>query len=261
MKLEMVQVDAFAKEVFQGNSAAVIILEDWLPGSLLQNIALENNLSETVYVKKEGNRFAIRWFTPTVEVSLCGHATLAAAYVLFKDALVNTETVEFVSQSGELSVQQEGDLLKLDFPATPAKRRPSMPGLEKALGVVPEDILQSRDTLVVLKDQQQVAALTPDFAQLAQLDTFGVIATAPGEDCDFVSRFFAPAQGINEDPVTGSAHCTLIPYWSQRLNQTVLHAKQISQRGGELFCEDMGERVSIAGYCCEFLRGTLTVPE
>ena len=258
----IVQVDAFTQNVFGGNSAAVVILDEWLEDTLLQKIALENNLSETVYVKPDNDSYSIRWFTPQIEVDLCGHATLAAAYVMFKDGMVDGQQINFISQSGDLQVNINNDVLFLNFPARMPEAIPHKNDLLRYLGVTAKDVVgmfQSRDTVVVLHEEKQVAEITPDYAGLALLETFAVCVTAPGVDCDFVSRFFAPKAGINEDPVTGSAHCSLIPYWATRLNKNLLSAKQISSRVGELFCEYLGERVLIGGHCREYMRGQFCI--
>ena len=259
MVLELVQVDAFTQQVFGGNSAAVVVLDDWLDSVLMQQIAMENNLSETVFVKPEGGSWGIRWFTPQVEVDLCGHATLAAAYVLFKDGYVDQGQVQFVSQSGALAVTQEEGLLHLDFPARPGLPLEDVSEFGAAIGQPVQAAYQARDTLLILASEAAVAACEPDLAAVAALDTFAVIVSAPGNNCDFVSRFFAPGAGIPEDPVTGSAHCTLIPYWAERLGKSHVHARQISARGGELYCRLNHDRVSIGGYCVEYLRGTLSL--
>ncbi len=257
-RLPIHQVDAFTGNVFKGNPAAVVRLEAWLPDGTLQAIAAENNLSETAFVAREGESWRLRWFTPTIEVDLCGHATLAAAYVLFTTAATGGDSVSFVTRSGILTVVRDGDLLALDFPAHPpvqVKDRAAQGALAKALGTQPREVLSAMDWLAVFEHAEEVATLAPDMARVAALGRRGVIATAPGRDCDFVSRFFGPAVGIPEDPVTGSAHCTLTPYWSRRLGKTRLSARQISRRGGELVCEDRGERVTIAGRAAPYLEG------
>lgn len=260
MELEIFQIDAFTDHVFGGNPAAVIILDEALPDELMQKIAQENNLSETVFVLRVGTVNSIRWFTPQLEVDLCGHATLAAAEVLFKQAYMVGDCVYFESNSGQLSVKKSGELLSLNFPSRPATASKLDPAcLEAALGIKPIEVLQARDTLAVFSSQAIVESIKPDFTLLASLDTFGVAVTAPGRDCDFVSRFFAPAAGVQEDPVTGSAHCTLAPYWANRLKKESLHARQISKRGGEVFCHISGDRVIISGYAVEYLRGRITL--
>ncbi len=259
MKIPVYQIDAFTNKLFGGNPAAVCPLESWLDDETLLNIAAENNLSETAFFVKEENGFHLRWFTPAVEVDLCGHATLAAAFVLFHELRYHGNSVEFRSQSGMLSVTREGERLSLDFPS----RKPavcSVPdSLLKGLGGKPSEILKSRDYFVVYTSEEEVKDLKPDFSLLEEVDALGVIVTAKGDHSDFVSRFFAPAAGIPEDPVTGSSHCSLIPYWAEKLNRKKLHAFQISKRGGELFCEHSGERVRIAGNAVKYLEGSIEI--
>jgi PhzF family phenazine biosynthesis protein len=237
----------------------VVVLPEWLPDDVLLAIANENNLSETAFVRPEGAVYGLRWFTPTVEVDLCGHATLAAAHVLFTHGWVEGSIVEFRAGIGPLTVRRDGELLSMDFPSRPPHPVPVSDALVRALGAAPTEVLAARDLLALFASEAEVAALQPDMAAIAVLDTFAVIATAPGDACDFVSRFFAPGAGVPEDPVTGSAHCTLTPYWSRRLGKRRLAARQISRRGGELVCEDRGERVGIAGRAADYLRGTITV--
>lgn len=218
-------------------------------------IAAENNLAETAYFVAEPDGYRLRWFTPAVEVDLCGHATLAAAYALMECLGFGGDQVTFHSRSGPLTVARAGALYTLDFPARPGKPQPVDPALCAALGAEPQAILAARDTMCVFESAAEVRALRPNMEALKALEPFAVIATAPGEDCDFVSRFFAPKQGIDEDPVTGSAHCTLTPYWSARLGKSNLFARQISARGGELRCEDRGDRVRIGGHAALYLTG------
>lgn len=260
MKIPIYQVDAFTSRLFAGNPAAVCPLDEWLDDATLQAIAAENNLSETAFFVPRGERFHLRWFTPAVEVDLCGHATLATAYVIFNHLRPELDSAAFDTQSGELVVRREGGLLAMDFPARPPQPLTPHERLIDALGTQPDTVLASRDYLVVYHDEEQVRTLQPDMDLVAGVDRFAVIVTAPGRDCDFVSRFFAPAQGVNEDPVTGSAHCTLVPYWSKRLHKTRLHARQVSSRGGELFCEDLGERVKISGHAALYLKGEIVLP-
>jgi predicted PhzF superfamily epimerase YddE/YHI9 len=259
MQFPMFQVDAFTDRVFGGNPAAVVLLPMPLPEETLQAIAAENNLSETAFVVPASEGFDLRWFTPRLEIDLCGHATLASAHVLFAGGHASGPRVVFHSRSGDLVVERDGNLLALDFPSRPPAPAPDDPRVSVALGGVPAEILRARDLLAIFASEDEVKGLRPDFARVEQLDAFAVIVSAPGSDCDFVSRFFAPRAGIAEDPVTGSAHCTLIPYWSRRLGKPVLHARQVSERGGVLFCEDRGERVRIAGRCAEYLRGQITI--
>ena len=259
MRIPIYHVDAFTDRVFGGNPAAVCPLERWLPDASLQAIAAENNLSETAFFIPDAEGFRLRWFTPTVEVDLCGHATLASAFVLFNYLDEDGDKVTFLTRSGALHVVRRDDVLEMDFPSLPPGPCEVHPGLIPALGTEPESITAARDYLCVFRSAEQVRALNPDFVRLRNSDRFAVIATAPGTDCDFVSRFFAPAQGIDEDPVTGSAHCTLIPYWSQRLGRRTLRAHQVSLRGGELFCEDRGDRVGIAGKAALYMRGKIEI--
>jgi PhzF family phenazine biosynthesis protein len=257
LRIPVYQVDAFAGRVFSGNPAAICPLEEWLPDQQMQAIAAENNLAETAFFVRNGGGYHLRWFTPTVEVDLCGHATLASAFVILNDLTPSEKSVRFETKSGTLTVTRDGDLLTLDFPARPPEECTADPRLVPALGGHPEKVLAARDYLVVYGSETEVRALQPDMEAIKNLDRFAVIATAPGKDADFVSRFFAPAQGIPEDPATGSAHCTLIPYWSNRLGKKKLHAYQVSPRVGELWCEDRGERVSISGKAVKFLQGTI----
>lgn len=261
MRLHLFQVDAFASRVFAGNPAAVVPLDAWLPDATLQAIATENNLSETAFFVGGKGDYHIRWMTPEDEVDLCGHATLASAWVVFNEIEKRRAEVRFRSQSGPLRVTAEGDRLALDFPSRPPEpMESSASAVAAALGARPGAVLASRDYLALFETEDEVRALKPDMAKVAVLDRMAVIATAPGRDCDFVSRFFVPSLGIPEDPVTGSAHCTLVPYWSKRLGKASLFARQVSARGGELWCEDRGERVAIAGRCVKYLEGTIEVP-
>jgi PhzF family phenazine biosynthesis protein len=257
MQLPLYQVDAFSSRPFHGNPAAVIPLKAWIREETLQSVAMENNLSETAFFVKTGDRYHIRWFTPSVEVDLCGHATLASAHILMHILEPSRETVTFDSRSGPLHVRRDGERLALDFPARPPQEVKPGPHLLEALGGAPQQVFAARDYMVTYASEGEVRALKPDFGKLSMTDKFAVIATAPGENSDFVSRFFAPAQGIDEDPVTGSAHCTLIPYWSQRLGKQAMFARQVSAREGELWCELQGDRVKIAGHATLVLTGTL----
>lgn len=257
MRLPLYQVDAFAARQFSGNPAAVCPLERWLPDDVMQSIAAENNLAETAFFVPNGDRYHLRWFTPTVEVDLCGHATLGAAFVILNEIDKSANRVVFDTRSGELIVTREGDLYSLDFPARPPVECTAHPRLFEALGAPARKVLAARDYLVIYETEDEVRALKPDMRLLATVDRFAVIVTAPGKTADFVSRFFAPAQGVPEDPVTGSAHCTLIPYWSARLGKKKLHALQVSPRGGELWCEDLGARVKISGKAARYLEGSI----
>ncbi len=260
MKIPLFQVDAFTNHVFGGNPAAVCPLESWLDKDSMQKIAAENNLSETAFFVKTGDGYELKWFTPKVEVNLCGHATLATAFVLFQCLKYPDEEIRFFTLSGELRVKREKDLLVLDFPANPAEPLAAPPDkLVEGLDKVPLEVHKSRDILALFEKQQDVLNLKPDFSLLAQVEGLGIIVTAPGEEADFVSRFFAPGAGINEDPVTGSAHTTLVPFWSQRLNKKELLAFQLSERKGELFCRDMGDRVEIAGRAVLYLTGEISI--
>ncbi len=260
MRVPIYQVDAFTSRLFAGNPAAVCPLTEWLDDATMQAIAAENNLSETAFFVPRGERYDLRWMTPEVEVDLCGHATLATGFVILNYLAPGRDTAVFDTQSGELVVRRDGARLAMDFPARPPQPVRPHERLVDALGTQPEQVLASRDYLVVYRDEEQVRTLQPDMDLVAGVDRFAVIVTAPGRDCDFVSRFFAPAQGVAEDPVTGSAHCTLVPYWSRRLRKTQLHARQVSARGGELFCEDHGERVTIAGHAVLFFKGEIELP-
>ena len=258
MKIPFYQIDAFSGKVFGGNPAAVCMLETWLDAVMLQSITAENNLSETAFlVPKSRGLYELRWFTPTVEMDLCGHATLASAFVIFLFFDRALTSVDFETKSGLLTVIKSGELLSMDLPARKPEPAEKSPLISHALGAEPLDVLKSRDLLVVFKDETTIKNMKPDFSKLMQIDTFAVIVTAKGETVDFVSRFFAPRAGIPEDPVTGSAHCTLIPYWSERLGKDKLHAFQLSERGGELFCENAGDRVRIAGRAVLYASGEL----
>jgi PhzF family phenazine biosynthesis protein len=262
MKLRLYQIDAFASRAFSGNAAAVVPLDRWLADAELQAIAAENNLSETAFFVGEKGYFHIRWMTPTDEVDLCGHATLASAWVIFNEVERGRAEVHFRSRSGPLRVTADGDRLALDFPSRPPEpAEGAAPAVAEALGARPGAVLASRDYLAVFGSEDEVRALRPDMPKVAALDRMAVIATAPGKDCDFVSRFFAPAVGVPEDPVTGSAHCTLVPFWAARLGKPRLFARQVSARGGELWCEHRAERVSIAGHCAKYLEGTIELPD
>jgi PhzF family phenazine biosynthesis protein len=255
------QVDAFAGKPFAGNPAAVCILKSWFADDLLQAIAAENNLSETAFLVEAKDGFELRWFTPTTEVALCGHATLASAYVLFACRGWSGETIAFhTRRKGTLTVARQGDLLEMDFPATPVSRIPPPDGLARALGVPCDEIYAAdEDLMVVLPDEAAVRGAAPDLAALAAIECRGIILTARGVEADFVSRFFAPRYGIPEDPVTGSAHCALAPFWAGRLGKTQLVARQVSKRGGELRCRSLNDRVYIAGRAILYLTGTVSL--
>jgi PhzF family phenazine biosynthesis protein len=259
MKIKIYQIDAFTNKVFTGNPAAVCPLDQWIDDTIMQNIAQENNLAETAFIVQEQDSYQIRWFTPTKEVDLCGHATLASAYVIFNYLNLKNNSIKFLSKSGPLYVNHEGKKIALNFPSIPPVPCDIPEYLVEALGVQPEAIMSCNNYFAIFKSKNQVTAINPDFSLLTKLDLQGVIITAPGDNEDFVSRYFAPKYGIPEDPVTGSAHCTLIPYWANRLHKTQLIARQISRRGGKLFCKDMGDRVSIAGYAVEYLSGVIEI--
>lgn len=261
MKLPIYQVDAFTDRIFTGNPAAVCVLERWLPDPMLLAIAGENNLSDTAFVVRQDPGFGLRWFTPEIEVDLCGHATLAAAFVIFEKMELEERRVLFDTKSGPLAVEREGDLLCMDLPSRPGVAHPILPELTRGLKRAPKQVLKARDLMAVFDSEDEVRNLEPDLVEFMGLDCLGVIATAPGNDCDFVSRFFAPRAGIDEDPVTGSSHCTLVPYWAGRLGKPKLRAKQVSARGGELWCQDCSERVRIAGRAVMFLEGCVFAPD
>ncbi len=257
-------MDAFASRPFAGNPAAVCPLARWLPDATLQAIAEENALSETAFLVCEAEGWAIRWFTPAVEVDLCGHATLASGFVVLTHLDPGTDAVTFASGSGPLLVERVGERFALTLPRRPAVPRAPTELLLRALGSAPAEALHGRDWMAVLRTEEEVRALAPDLAAVAALDAQGLIVTAPGaagSGADLVSRYFAPQAGIDEDPVTGSAHCALVPYWSARLGKTSLLARQLSRRGGELACEDLGDAVRVVGAVAPYLRGTITLPD
>lgn len=247
MRLRQFQVDAFASRPFQGNPAAVCPLERWPDDTLLQAIATENNLSETAFFVPCNAGFELRWFTPTAEVDLCGHATLATAHVLFEQRAHAESTIAFTTRSGDLFVTRDGDDLCMDFPASRPVPCDAPANLSDGTGAQPIATLAAEDYIAVFDNEADVRAIEPDPVALARLDRRGVIVTAPGHDVDFVSRFFSPKYGIPEDPVTGSAHCALTPYWAERLGKDRLTAAQLSARGGDIRCELQGERVILAG--------------
>ncbi len=259
MKIPIYQVDAFASHLFTGNPAAICPLDQWLDDARMQSIAAENNLSETAFFVRESGGYRLRWFTPTCEVDLCGHATLASAYVVFEYLDPGAKSVRFHTQSGELTVQRTGELLTMDFPSRPPLPCPDSTAMARALGKQPRELHGCDDYLAVFDTEEDVRSLAPNMGAVAALDRFAVIVTAPGREVDFVSRFFAPAHGVDEDPVTGRAHCTLVPYWAARLGKTKLHALQVSTRGGELWCELLGDRVAISGRAVPYLEGTISV--
>ena len=257
MKIPYFQIDAFTSHLFSGNPAGVCLLDKWIADATLQAIAAENNLSETAFLVPSEKDYEIRWFTPEVEVDLCGHATLASAYVIFNYVDPTCEQVCFESKSGLLKVKQGNGMVSMDFPSYVPVPCSAPDGLIDGMRMAPQEVLSSRDYLMVYDSEEKIKSLQPDMDKLKGLDSLGIIVTAPGADCDFVSRFFAPGVGIPEDPVTGSAHCTLIPYWATKTGKTTFHARQLSKRGGELFCELLGDRVAIAGSAVTYLEGTI----
>jgi predicted PhzF superfamily epimerase YddE/YHI9 len=261
MNLKLYQVDAFAERVFEGNPAAVVPLDDWLEDEVLRAIASENNLSETAFFVPDGERFQLRWFTPESEVDLCGHATLGTAHVLFEHLGHGRDEIVFDSRSGELRVRRCEVGLELDFPAGRRREIGIPSGMPEALGARPRQAFEGDDCMVVLGSASEVRALSPDFRALMRMPGRGVIATAPGDgEFDFVSRCFFPRLSVDEDPVTGSAHCQMAPYWAERLGKDELLARQVSARGGTLRCRVAGDRVRIAGPVVDFLKGTITLP-
>ena len=258
MNIPIYQVDAFTLGPFSGNPAAVCPLDAWLDDATLQSIAAENNLSETAFIVASDAGYDLRWFTPAIEVDLCGHATLAAGYVVLNHLQPDLDAVAFETLSGRLIVSREGDRLSMDFPARAPTPVAVSQALSEALGEAPSEVHASRDIVAVYDDEACVRRLSPDQARLLALDEgLGVIATAKGDAVDFVSRFFVPKAGIAEDPVTGSAHCTLVPFWAERLGKSRLVAHQVSPRGGELHCEHRGDRVIMSGRCTLFLTGSI----
>lgn len=263
MRITLYHIDAFSNHLFGGNPAAVCPLDRWIPDTTMQAIATENNLSETAFFVPKSDDFEIRWFTPVAEIDLAGHPTLAKAYVILeilepKRALVRFHT----RKAGVLTVTRVGGKLSMDFPSRPPAPKSSLGDVAAALGATPIEVLAARDGFAVFGSEDEVRRLKPDFVKVAALDCMGLIATAPGAQgsgSDFVSRFFAPKHNINEDPVTGSAHSTLIPYWAKKLGKKTLFARQLSTRVGELWCEDCGERVRISGQCTRFMEGTITL--
>jgi len=259
MNIPFYHVDAFTSRVFAGNPAGVCFLDTWPDAALLLAVAAENALPETAFLVKGGGPYELRWFSPAMEIDLCGHATLAAAFTIFTHRDPRARRIDFATKSGTLTVERQGDLLAMDFPSRRPAPCAAPRGLAEILGDAPREVLCSRDLMAVYESESQVRSLKPDLAGIATLEQFAVIVTAPGKDADFVSRFFAPKAGIPEDPVTGSSHCTLVPYWADRLGKKELYALQLSGRGGELFCSDRGKRVTIGGRAVEYCSGTLTI--
>lgn len=260
MKLKQYQVDAFADQALHGNPAAVVPLEAWLPDALLQAIAEENNLSETAFFVPLGKAFELRWFTPRLEVDLCGHATLATAHVLFNHLAYAEDKIAFSTRSGMLYVTRKGELLEMDFPGSTPTPNSNIEALSAALGVRPLALVAAEDYIAVLDSEATVRKLVPDQALMGKLDLRCVVVTAPGDEVDFVSRVFGPKFGIPEDPVTGSTHCELAPYWSQKLGKQKLNAKQVSKRGGTVVCEIAGDRVLLSGPAVTFMEGVIDIP-
>ncbi|MGQ0739180.1 MAG: PhzF family phenazine biosynthesis protein [Bacteroidota bacterium] len=263
MKLILYQIDAFAGKLFAGNPAAVIPLKIWIDDSLMQSLAMENNLAETAFFvpsKDKAADFDIRWFTPELEINLCGHATLASAFAIFEILKLKKKKVVFSSKSGLLTVEKKKKMLEMDFPSWPPERITEYPAeLLFSLGN-PEiaGVYRNREYIVELMNEEAVKNCRPDFSQMSRVDRM-IIITAPGKEVDFVSRFFAPTAGINEDPVTGSAHSQLIPFWSEKLGKTALTARQLSNRGGELTCEQRGNRVMMGGQCVFYMKGEIEI--
>jgi len=260
MKLPLFQVDAFAEDLFKGNPAAVVPLDEWLTTETMQQIAMENNLSETAFFVPTSEGFEIRWFTPKAEVKLCGHATLASAHVIFQEANYPHEQITFGSLSGSLHVSKKDNLLQLDFPADTMRPIDAPNQIIQAIGKLPQACLKGKtDYMLIFETEKEIRDICPNFAQLSRTDARGVIVTAPGQNVDFVSRFFAPGVGVDEDPVTGSAHTSLTPYWAKRLGKLEMTAQQLSQRGGELHVSLNENRVLIAGKTKTYLRGEIFI--
>jgi len=258
MEIKIYQIDAFTDKQFSGNPAIVCLLDKWPDKEILQRIAAENYVPETAFVVKVGKGYQLKWFTPVTEIDLCGHATLAAAFVIFQYLLSGITVIEFETLSGILSVSKEKALYTLEFPSRKAAITAPIANLELALGIPPDEVYLSRDILAIYKTETLIRSIQPNFEVMRNISAgMGIIVSAPGDTVDFVSRFFAPKVGILEDPVTGSAHCTLVPYWSERLKKSTLHARQISSRGGELFCEDDGSIVKISGSAVLYSKGTI----
>ncbi|MGL1863967.1 MAG: PhzF family phenazine biosynthesis protein [Pseudodesulfovibrio sp.] len=258
MELDIYQVDAFADDVFNGNPAAVIPLFEWLSDDLMQSIAEENNLAETAFFVRKGEYFELRWFTPEAEVDLCGHATLASAYVLYEYLEYTDPVVVFETKSGRLFVDREDGTYSMDFPAWGVREIQVTERVSTALGERPVELyMGERDMMAVFENEEQIRALNPDFRLVSQLDGMCMICTAPGLDYDFVSRTFVPELGIPEDPVTGSAHCALVPFWAERLGKSELTAFQASKRGGVVGCQNLGDRVKISGKAVTYMKGSI----
>ena len=258
-KIKIYQVDAFTNNLFSGNPAAVCLLDNWLPDEVMQSIALENNLSETAFLINKKDKFFLRWFTPKVEIDLCGHATLASAHIVYSEMNYKSDTVKFYIKSGDiLSVNRNHNLLTMNFPAyKPSIVDQSLDELFEAFGVRPSLFLYCKYGLAIFNNEEEIKNIKPNFNAIEKLSYDGIIVTAPGGNVDFVSRFFGPKLGIPEDPVTGGAHCELIPYWSRRLNKQNMIAKQLSKRGGLIHCSYLGDRVTIGGNATTYMKGEL----
>ena len=261
MRIPLYQADAFTDKLFGGNPAAVCPLTEWLPDEVMQKIAIENNLAETAFFVKNERGFMLRWFTPEYEIDLCGHATLASAHILFTELGYKEDSVHFDTvKAGELVVNRSGDKYTMDFPSRPPIHIDPPVGLIEALGEKqPVEVLRSRDYFIVYETEEDIKDISPDYFVLSKMDTVGVVVTAKGNNSDFISRFFAPGAGIPEDPVTGSAHCNLIPYWADKLGKIEMHAYQLSPRLGEIWCELKGDRVLITGKAVTYLKGEITI--
>lgn len=261
MKLSIYQVDAFTDQLFGGNPAAICPLEEWLPEETMQKIAAENNLAETAFYVRRGKRFDLRWFTPSFEIDLCGHATLATAYLLFVELGFEASQIDFNTASGILTVKKNEDLLEMDFPSRKPVPADSLLEFEHALSIHPKEVLKSNDYFLVFENEEEIRKLIVNPALLtpSKYNKRGVICTAKGNEVDFVSRFFVPGSTVFEDPVTGSAHCSLIPYWSEKLGKNYMEAHQLSQRQGKVYCSDKGDRVGIAGRAVTYLKGQISI--
>ena len=253
------QLDAFTDKPFGGNPAAVCPLQEWLPDDVMQSIALENNVSDTAFYVPEGDGFLLRWFTPKIEVDLCGHATLATAWLILNELEPDRASVAFETRSGTLTVSRDGDLLAMDFPVMVAEERPAPAGLAEAIGIEPVKFLKAVMNMAVLENEAVVRAVNPDFGYIKNMDGMGLIITALGDQSHCASRYFAPHAGIDEDPVTGSAHCTIVHYWSGVLGKAQIHARQVSARSGDLYCLLEGDRVVLTGKARTVIKGTFTI--
>ncbi|MCH3965423.1 MAG: PhzF family phenazine biosynthesis protein [Clostridium sp.] len=259
MRMPIYQVDAFTNELFRGNPAAVCPLEEWIDDNIMQKIAKENNLSETAFFIKKGDMYELRWFTPEFEIDLCGHATLAAAYVIFQYLEKDLNEISFDTKSGKLKVIKKATLLTMVFPSREGNKCDITKELVEALGKKPLELYKSRDYMAVFEKEEDIINLNPDMEKLKKINAFGIIVTSKGNDIDFVSRYFIPDSVIGEDPVTGSAHCTLIPYWKKVLNKDKFLARQLSDRSGILYCRDLGDKVEISGEAAFYLEGYINV--